>query len=288
MTGALQALGPDKGAPWLSALAPSLWRAPLDNDGIPRGSVPQGPLRRWREQGLAALTPRLEAVEWQGDGVLRRGSLVTATGLSLPYAQRCYATASGWLVFEEGLVLEAALADVPRVGVCCTLPKRFDQATYLGRGPRENYRDRRFASAFSRYSASIDALSETYLAPQAAGNRGDVHWWAQRSAGGEGLLFLAPPGGELSVSHFSDAQLEAVDHRYALRPEPRLTLHLDLQQRGVGTGACGPDVLPKDRIPAGTHCWRWAVRPLGAGAKLERALEEAPALRALPKPRLPL
>jgi beta-galactosidase len=288
VTGALQALGPGEGAPWLTALAPSLWRAPLDNDGIPRGSLPQGPLRRWRGQGLAALTARLEAVEWQGDGVLRRGSLVTATGLSLPYAQRCYATASGWLVFEEGLVLEEALADVPRVGVCCTLPKRFDQATYLGLGPRENYRDRRFASAFGRYSASIDALSETYLAPQAAGNRGDVHWWAQRSAGGEGLLFLAPPGGELSVSHFSDAQLEAVDHRYALRPEPRLTLHLDLQQRGVGTGACGPDVLPKDRIPAGTHCWRWALRPLGAGAKLERALEEAPALRALPKPRLPL
>jgi hypothetical protein len=250
--------------------------------------MPQGPLRRWREQGLAALTTRLEAVEWQGDGVLRRGSLVTATGLSLPYAQRCYATASGWLIFEEGLVLEAALADVPRVGVCCTLPKRFDQATYLGLGPGENYRDRRFASALGRYNASIDALSETYLAPQASGNRGDVHWWAQRSAGGEGLLFLAPPGGELSVSHFSDAQLEAVDHRHALRPEPRLTLHLDLQQRGVGTGACGPDVLPKDRIPAGTHCWRWAVRPLGAGAKLEDALEDAAAFRALPKPRLPL
>ena len=145
------------------------------------------------------------------------------------------------------------------------MPKRFDQATYLGLGPGENYRDRCFSSAFGRYIASLEALSETYLAPQAAGNRGDVHWWAQRSAGGEGLLFLAPPGGELSVSHFSDAQLEAVDHRHALRPEPRLTLHLDLRQRGVGTGACGPDVLPKDRIPAGTHCWRWAVRPLGAG-----------------------
>ena len=212
----------------------------MDNDGIPRGSVPQGPLRRWRGQGLAALATRLEAVEWRGDGVLRKGFLRTSTGLSLPYAQRCYATASGWLVFEEGLVLEEALADVPRVGVCCTVPKRFDQATYLGLGPGENYRDRCFSSAFGRYIASLEALSETYLAPQAAGKPrrralvGAAECWGRR-----------PPlpraaGGELSVSHFSDAQLEAVDHRHALRPEPRLTLHLDLRQRGWGPAPVGP------------------------------------------------
>ena len=71
VTGALKSLGRGEGAPWLSALAPSLWRAPMDNDGIPRGSVPR-PLRRWRGQGLAALATRLEAVEWRGDGVLRK------------------------------------------------------------------------------------------------------------------------------------------------------------------------------------------------------------------------
>lgn len=269
----------------LRGLAPCLWRAPLDNDGIPRGTVPQNPLRRWQRLGLQHLTLELEAVRWDAGAVLRRGLLRTAAGLGLPYHQRLRAGPPGWLVLEEGLEVPEGLRDLPRLGVRFSVPSSFTEAEYYALGPGENYRDRQFAASLGRYHATIDGLSETYLAPQASGNRGDVHWWAQRRPDGFGLMFLAPKGGEMSISYYSDEQLEATAHRHALKPEKRLTVHLDLQQRGVGTGACGPDVLPKDRLKAGVFRWRWALRCLQPGEEVDAFLPEIAQLRRLPPPR---
>jgi hypothetical protein len=127
----------------------------------------------------------------------------------------------------------------------------------------------------------VDALYTPYLLPQACGNRTDVRWFALRDEDGRGLLVLPPPEGECTALRYDDASLEAARHPEALQTDDRIQVHVDRAQRGVGTGACGPDTLPAYRVGGGSWRWTWGLRLLRAGddpGALAAAYRAAPEL----------
>jgi len=214
----------------------ALWRAAVDNDGFKlmpelskRIGVGGQALRRWQELGIDT-RPAEELVEHQFDvSNDDRGSL---------FRHRV-------TVIED---------DLPRIGVSFTLPPRFRRTRWFGRGPHENYPDRNRSAMLGTWEGELDL--PPYLVPQEFGLRTDCRW----------LELIDPDDGEMirieavepEVFHYSAVgysadELFAATTETDLAPSRQTVVHLDLAHRGLGTASCGPDVLPRYRLAAGTY-----------------------------------
>lgn len=216
---------------------PQVWRAATDNDGfkllLSDDSAPQTgeqPLRRWTSAGLD-LTAAEDLVEH------RMATRSTGAGL------------------ERHHVIEVpdGLDDLPRVGVVFTVEARFTRLRWYGRGPHENYPDRNRSALLGIWESTVDALP--YLVPQEFGLRTDTRWFelADPDRGDTiRVSALRTPFHWSAVRHTA-AELFAAAHRSDLALNPRLVVSIDAAHRGVGTGSCGPDALPRYRIGPGRY-----------------------------------
>jgi beta-galactosidase len=268
-SGALLALD-RAGAPLLAA-GPrlSLWRAPTDNDGVKQGptSAVLGVRRKWLVWGLDALREETLscALRETRSGAFEASSVRRWLGADpaepIGERQRLRLFPAGEVLVDEDVELPAKYDDLPRLGVVLALAAGMEQVEWLGRGPHECYRDRKAGARLGRFAARVDDFFEPYVVPQEHGNRCDVRWLAVSDGAARGLLLVPPAGGEFSASHYTAADLYAAKTRLELTPRPETIVHLDLWNRGVGTGSCGPDTLPRYRIGAGRHRFRWRLRP---------------------------
>jgi len=247
------------------APALQLWRAPLDNDGM----YGQGAVARWREWGL----DHLSLASRTSDLRRRRGAVVFSIrevwhGLSaeveISHRQRLTVDRAG-IHFEHEIRIPRALDDLPRVGVVWLLSPGHENAEWFGLGPFENYVDRRAGVFVARHHSRVEDLFHPYVRPQSQGNRTGMRRLAIRCDDGFGLGFLADSPLEFSVRHFSEEALERAQHLSELIPDASTHVYLDAGQRGVGTGACGPDTLPRYRIRGGRHRFGYRLVPLGSG-----------------------
>ncbi len=134
-----------------------------------------------------------------------------------------------------------------------------EQLTYYGRGPEENYCDRNFGYPLGRYASTVDDEYVPYVTPQEHGNHTDVRWFALADDA-VGVLFQPDEPAQFSVSHFTTDDLYAARHTVDLMRSDAIDVHLDYRNRGVGTGACGPDTLPQYCIGAGAYRFAWRLR----------------------------
>jgi beta-galactosidase len=246
-----------------------LWRAPTDNDGVKQGptSAALGVRRKWLAWGLPELRCECEGVrvrDRRGGAAeieVHRRWLGADPKAPILQRERLRVLPSGDLCFEEEVLVPALYDDLPRLGVAFALPAGFEEVEWLGLGPHECYRDRRAAARVGRYRLRVDDFLEPYVVPQEHGNRCDVRWIALRGGAGAGLLAVPPARGEFSAGHASAADLYAARTRLELARRPETIVHLDHWNRGVGTGSCGPDTLPRYRIGAGRHRFGWRLRP---------------------------
>jgi beta-galactosidase len=118
---------------------------------------------------------------------------------------------------------------------------------YFGRGPWENYPDRKSAAMVGRWQNTVSDEYVPYIMPQEHGLHCDVRWLALSGPAGRALRV---DGDKLmfSASHFTPADLFAARHTVDLSPRPEIVLCLDAAHRGLGTASCGPDTLEKYRI----------------------------------------
>lgn len=253
------------GEPVLAA-APrlSLWRAPTDNDGMPqvmtrRASGVLGSWLTWKLDAERASCLGSRHVHRSGlDGFIADHRIETAAG-AVRHRSRLWVASPGELVFQEKVQIPKGLSDLPRIGVVFELSEGFENLEYLARGPHENYRDRNRGARLGRYRSSVSDQYVPYILPQEHGNRTDMRWCAIDN-GRIGVLLVGPPDGEFSVSHYSEADLYPALHTHELTPLKTTRIHIDFFNRGVGTGACGPDTLKQYCIGGGTYAFEWHMR----------------------------
>jgi beta-galactosidase len=227
-------IAPDAGeaAPALDDLAPTLalWRAPIDNEVFgPRHA------ERWDAIGLR-------------DGP-QHAAMETTTAVD------------GGLVVSHRVVLPDALDDIPRVGVRLHLGAGIASVDWLGAGPHEAYSDRRASVRVGRWKTPVDAWTVPYVHPQASGNRIGVRWLRFLDATGACVLAIDHLEElDVTVSRWTDEQLDAASHLEDLPDVDDCWVWLDVRHRGVGSGAVGPDVQPDHRIGPGVYEWRYRLR----------------------------
>jgi len=243
----------------------NMWRACTDNDGIRAWTGQEHkPMGQWLAAGfnsLRVVTASAEITE-EGNRVLisiDRTMVGTDDSLKLRHLQILTVTPEGEIAVNNTMEADEGLPTLPRIGVTMTTPSGFERLEWFGRGPHENYWDRKAGSAVGHYVTSVSDQYVPYILPQEHGNRTDVRWFKLESPTA-GIEFRGSPVFEFSASHFTDDDLFAAWHTNELTPRPETILNIDLHQRGLGVGSCGPDTLDEYCMPPGTYQFSYTIR----------------------------
>lgn len=181
-----------------------------------------------------------------------------------------FTTNQVWTVYRDGSVeLQAGITSnrstlvLPRLGYVMKLPQQYDNFTYYGRGPIENYPDRKTGQFIEIHRNKVADEFANFPKPQDVANHEDVRWCALTDAAGSGAQFIAT-GGKMSVAplQYTATEMILAGHPYQLPAVTGTYLHLDLGVTGLGGNSCvqgGP--LAQDRILAGQHSFGFIIRP---------------------------
>ncbi|MFH8563938.1 beta-galactosidase small subunit [Streptomyces sp. NPDC017988] len=167
--------------------------------------------------------------------------------------------------------LEAAgLPDIPVVGALVTVPAGFERLDWYGRGPHENYQDRKSAAFVGRHRSTVDAQVAPYVRPQQTGNMTDVRRIALTDRTGDGLAVLADPADgepflEVSALHHTPFDLDGPRHPHEVKRRAETVLGVDHRQMGVsGNDSWGAPPKEPYLLRAGrTHTYGYRLRAAG-------------------------
>ncbi|HEY3415359.1 MAG TPA: glycoside hydrolase family 2 TIM barrel-domain containing protein, partial [Armatimonadota bacterium] len=246
---------------FISGPQENFFRAPTDNDYI-LGN-PGNYLRQWEEAGLDRLAREVESVE-AAQLTPQQVLVRVATRLGEIRCRATYTVYGCGEVQVDGAVLVGEiLPPLPRIGLELVLPPAYHQLTWYGRGPQENYVDRKSAALVGQYSGTVAEQYVPYIKPGDCGGKEDVRWAALTDAAGNGLLVTGNPPFHLDALHFSIDDLRQARHYYELTPRPEVYLHLDARHMGVG-GDTGwtPNVHEEYLIKPGRYDYTLRFRAL--------------------------
>ena len=262
----------------------NLWRAPTDNDGFKWNPDEPGKLLTlWRQAGLDRLRHSLAALDVHPTSphtvTVAVATVVQAAGVAAGFrhAAAYTFTGDGAVRLDHHVQCFGALPPLPRLGVALLVPAGFETFTWLGRGPHENYVDRKAGAPVGLYRGTVDEQFVPYIMPQENGNKSDVRWAALTNAAGAGLLVAGQPLLQVSVSHFSSDALYRARHRPELVRQPETWFNLDLLQSGLGGASCGPRTLDQYLVWPGEYRFSLLLRPVSPGEALARLGREASA-----------
>ncbi len=238
-----------------------LWRAPHKNDDMwaDRSWVTSG-LRelKWTTQSVTAeqktpasvtITVKLLA-EGKNNFMVNHDVVYTISG-------------DGSIKAENSINSSNPQQVVARIGVRMFLNKQFDQASYFGRGPMENYADRKRGFDVGVYKSTVKEQLTPYERPMDCGNHEDVRWAKVITASGNGIMAQSDSTLlQVSMLPYSDEEMDKVEYRIDL-PQSSATVfcisHLTL---GVGTAGCGPRPLPQYIVYAAPTRFTYTLRLL--------------------------
>lgn len=127
---------------------------------------------------------------------------------------------------------------LPRIGLTMTLNADMQNVAWYGRGPEENYPDRKTGYPIGVYENVVDSMFEPYLIPQDCGLRCDNRWLTIGDANGHGLRFSMDQLFNFNAYPYSTENLTKAVYQYQLQRQDGITLNLDYATTGVGCTAC--------------------------------------------------
>ncbi|MEO1475438.1 MAG: glycoside hydrolase family 2 TIM barrel-domain containing protein, partial [Pseudomonadota bacterium] len=247
----------------------SLWRPPTDNEG----GQPEWPVG-WRPnkcQEWAALgLDRLDAaagtchiIEDQGRSLMIAldRSWIGRDGGTLCHKTLWTLTTEGAEIREE-LTVPDTWNDLPRIGVRFEVPKHFSRLTWLGLGPDESYPDRHSAQTFGRWSSTVAEQYHPYVRPQEYGAHEQTSAFQLCDPSGAGFKVLFPQPLSFTARPHHAADLSRATTLADLSEAETTEIHIDVATRGLGTAACGPDVLDKYIVGPGLYRFDWQLKPI--------------------------
>ena len=155
---------------------------------------------------------------------------------------------------------------IHRLGLQMQVSPDLQMVNWYGRGPQENYQDRKTSAFFGIYKNTIEAMaSEHYLRAQSMGNREGVRWLKITDEKGKGMKIMGSDHLSFTALHYNDPELWGAMHDFALSEikKPQTYLTLDCLQEGVGNASCGPITLEKYRVPSNeTLSYSFMISPV--------------------------
>lgn len=154
--------------------------------------------------------------------------------------------------------------DLRRIGLYWKFPQSYENVTYYGRGPWENYPDRKTGSYLGRYTTTVSDMFEPYAQPQTCGGRQDVRDVAITDNSGNGYHIIVEGTAAMQMLHYDDYTMARARHNYDITPNGTY-VHFDAAVQGVGNGSCGQGTgtLNKYKCPSsGTLSYTLRFAPI--------------------------
>ena len=214
------------------------YRAPTDFDLL-MGNPPAS-IHKWRTAGL----DRLERTVISFDTFQPNQKMVEVgvhAGLCAPDKHDGIDSQVIYHVYGNGdisvankVLINERLPYVPRIGIELILPRHMDTLTWYGRGPYENYTDRKTGAAIGYYMSTVTEQFTPYVYPSECGGKEDTRWLTLTDRDGNGLMIVGLDKLHFDALHYSISDLEKAKHLDVLHPREEVILHLDGWHMGVG------------------------------------------------------
>lgn len=215
---------------------PAFWRAPTDNDFGNNMPLISGV---WRTAHVNRKVKDFEVGKLNSDGlsVKIKWELLD---IQVPYTIEYLIQNDGSLKVTGTMNMEGkTLPELPRFGMRMELFSDYDNLSYYGRGPHENYIDRYSSAFIGYYTDKVKNQFYSYSRPQETGNKTDVRWLSLVDKNGIGVEIKGSQPISFSALHFSPEDLDPgltrkLQHTVDIIPQKNIFLHIDLKQRGLG------------------------------------------------------
>ena len=248
-------------------LKPNFWRAPTDND---MGAGLQKKFQAWKNPQM-----NLKNIDVKKDK--KTNSVTILTSFDMPEVQGqmdityvVFANTGAVKVTEDFKATEGAkVSDMFRFGMLMQMPYTMEKSNYYGRGPIENYSDRKDCMRIGVYTDDADNQYFPYIRPQESGTKSDIRWWKQTDATGMGLQVKSCTPFYASAIHFDTEELDDGDdkeqrHSFDLKKSKFTNLFLDSAHMGVGgENSWGAWPLEKYRVHYGNKTFTFTLIPQG-------------------------
>lgn len=240
------------------ALLPVFTRPLTDNDK--KGWKPRLKLKEWYEAASTLLS--MEAHTTENHEVLISSAytlIENKANVGITYT----INGDGMVRVDYQLRVYDSLPNIPRVGMSCGIHSHLNQIQWYGKGPHENYVDKRYGANVGIYQLPVHDFLEPYVNPQEHGNRTDVRWM-YLSDGTKGLGVVADSLLSMSAWPYTAENIQNANHTNELKDAGFITLNIDLKQMGVGGNDSWSDVakpLEKYQIPAQNYHYSFYLIP---------------------------
>lgn len=184
-----------------------------------------------------------------------------------------------WTIYQDGSIeLSSSITSnnasvvLARLGYSLQLPGEFGNYTYYGRGPINNYADRKTAQFIELHKSTVKDQFVSWPNPQNMSNNEDVRWTSLTNKEGQGVIFIAKEHLATSALEYSELELTFAPHPYQLPKSSGVHVHLDAAVTGLGGNSCGQGPpLEKDRVKAAPRSIGFIIRPVQQNDYLAKA-----------------
>lgn len=245
------------------AMTPNFWRAPTDNDF---GAGLQQKYAAWKNPGIKLVSLKAEMV----DGIAVVSAEYEMKQVSAKLALTYAINNKGAVKVTQKMTADksAKVANMFRFGMQMVMPASFEKISYYGRGPVENYADRKTSTDLGIYNQLVDEQFYAYIRPQENGTKSDIRWWKQLNVAGNGLMFVAEAPFSASALHYTIESLDSgwekkQEHSNEVEKADLTNVLIDKAQMGLGcVDSWGAIPEPQYLLPYGDYEFSFIMTPV--------------------------
>lgn len=252
------------------ALKPNFWRAPTDND---YGAGLQSKYAAWKnpKMKLTHLKQRME------EGLAVVEATYELPDVSAKLAMTYRINNEGAILVTEQMTADksAKVSNMFRFGMQMPMPKCFSQIEYYGRGPVENYSDRKGTAHLGIYRQTVDEQFYSYIRPQENGTKSDIRWWRLFNQAGNGLEVVAAEPFSASALHYTMESLDdgdRKDQRHSPEVEEANLTNFLFEKVQMGLGCVNSwGAIPRVEymIPYDDYTFTFLLKPIKHNIEIE-------------------
>lgn len=233
-----------------------IWRAPTDNDRKIK--------LQWIEAGFNQITTHVYKTEIKE--LPNKLEIISLLTLIPPYREKVADIKVKYTIYSPGLIncnvevnKNMKTPYLPRFGMELKLNKSYENVSYFGFGPYENYIDKNSSCYLGRFNSEVSKMHEDYIKPQ---ENGSHHFCREVSINNNSgkIYVLSENDFAFNASHFSTNQLTNTNHNFDLKEEDFTYLIVDYKQSGIGSNSCGPDLPEEYRLNKGEFSYNFYLK----------------------------
>jgi beta-galactosidase len=246
-------------------LRPSFWRAPIDND---YGNNMPARLKIWKDINQKFKLTSLKTRQ------ISPNMIEVSCLFDIPDVKGSWS--SDYIIHGDGRIevsskftsFDKSLPEIPRIGMQWRLDPGFSNMDYYGRGPWENYQDRKTSALVSKYSEKVGNQVFLYVRPQENNYHTEVRWFSLTDEKGFGLKVTGKPVISVSAHNYGmddidDGAKKDQRHINDIVPRDFIECNIDLKQMGVGgDNSWGAKPLDKYMIYPGEYAYEFVISPV--------------------------